>query len=734
MGTSLIITDNSIEFYKLKNQNDSNPLFDGPLIYNPPIFPKSKDKTILELAKSQALMDWNRNLHGYKIGNSSVYILNNGNPFESIEELYAFIQKHLLVGLPKEEHQSVLDQCILHLHQGGLLHAAGIAVSQKFLKGSSHPTPFFDFSIELYPLYTGIGIKEKLTLREIYLPDKGRCQSVLESSDLNFNVEHYSTLEHKHGHYGQVTANSLKTRAYISKPLCHMLEVDYIDKPDNTNLNLDVSVFSLFSYLTWPASLILKHFGFLSDINPESIEIEKRWLKTLKGFIDGANETLSEKRTNSRQFKNHQTKTYTMLSEVFSSISKQKHAVRSLGKQFNRFQLTQEKLRGCITSLRVIEHSQEHAKMHIKNLQWTISLLVNELNQIKQYLSTLGEHYPNLTISLKKSLLKAEQEIEQRSMVIKLLKNGGEIDRLLETIDSDQQQINQGKTKLNQHLDKVEGYYQSEIRKANHQDSQIHAEDENTESFQQQLFKLESAFNKLKKHYAKLQTNTDLIEYLEIRRTIIEEFKVFERNYLQSKDKLAKYTENMDLLNNKLDFEQHLEKIAQEVIQTADLFEQLSITQLSRETQLRALSEGYTNPQKLLTYEKLLTSSLEQAVHSAQKEIFQNFRLKCTRMMDNYSDPDGYIFNGWFTAGEWGKQNASRARAFKTKLAKSGSIVEIKVLLSEEYHSAIKEVGNPNGTYCQNLSDLLSEAHKFFSDEVEPEAKNDLSLLTRAII
>ncbi len=195
-----VIRDNTLYFNTQAQlpPSDCDILPEG-VFYEGPVFRPSED--FMDAVRKQVARDWRGDTHSYFVGHSTVFDQNDGANFNSDAEVFDFIKEHLLAGIPKGQREQAFLLCLPHLHQGGLMHAAGYEIFDKYNQYVDGIKPFFDYKITLYPLTDGIGIEEKLIPKYISVPSRDPRRKgdeivhiVSEDEDLSGEVVHFARL------------------------------------------------------------------------------------------------------------------------------------------------------------------------------------------------------------------------------------------------------------------------------------------------------------------------------------------------------------------------------------------------------------------------------------------------------------------------------------------------------------------------------------------------------------
>lgn len=721
---SIIAKMNSMKFDEL-TQEQSSDLLLAPLAYLPPIFPSNRKIPYQQQAQAQAISDWNRNMGHYFIGDKSISALREGAKFSSIEELNHFIISHLLIGMPTDEHRTMLEQSILHLHQGGILHSANIAIHQQLTNGFERPVPSFKFKVTLFPLETGIGFQESLKLSELYLPKSEEILLTSENPETLFlDVEHYSKLELAPG-YGNVSAATLKTTINASEFIKEQLSITEHLNLQEPQASAEQQTSGLTSYLSKITSLLRVLWRSGSAETVDSRELEQAYIKTIDMVLE-KNKTLYHGETEEI---NGQSRLLFQLNqknaETFQQLSDASHQLSPANKTFNQCQQALLKLKTVYSEPVNVDHSPvqiSHAQIviddYLPELERKIELLKHQQQAIKPVASQAIQHQLQRHIDQLQTKAKHVEWLAKTLATPNLYKDEF-VSNIAKQHQSFSQQAQQLFDILNETIEQESLYHSmlsAHISLTEEQQQQLDKRTERLVQLSSQQDALSASIEKLNLDFK--QNRFQQPQYASDRKSIIEQLQVVEFDALQLQ---RFYT---DTTINELIGQTYALKslIAAQSQQSKTLTQQLTkllanINNLYDKSIER--SQAYQEPEAFLT-DVDMPQRLTDAIDAAYQQSFKQLKEKVVNDLEPYynSPFPNRILNEVWSSSIWAKHNQPRAQAFvEESIAQSTSFSDLYQTLYREHKSASQEVVNRQGQYCLLLKKLTEHVASFLTEK-----------------
>ncbi len=730
MSVSIAATTNSLKFDQLKCQISNSALFEGPLEYRTPIFSASQNLTLKQQAENQALLDWNRCIKNYYIGSNSLFELREGKFFNSIDELYLFIKQSLLIGMSEDEHQEMLEQSIFHLHQGGILHSAGIALSNQFLRGSEYPTPVFSFKVVLYPMETGIGIEENLKLKHILTPDS-LVYSAEDNDDLSLNVKHYGALERNPG-FSNVAALSIHTDVQISEKVLTILDIKPNHSFDRLPLQLNPKTFSWLSYFTWPAELLFDSLAWQSSLSKEQHQAEVKWLTTFDIYL---NHIKQKQQSAIKQLQHQQEKIdnlNTLKDTLASQIEKNNALLSPIKAGLANTTNQLEQFSDLLSNTSSDSHSQQQRAKFLVTLQAFQDSLTEHLSNLNQAIK-LAEYlespfYFRLK-QLKQTVLNKKSKVSQLQRVVANpnISNTDEIislSKALKLLLTDNEELQQAFSSIEERIAETSTKAESASLEFNSRIITTHKNlQEHNQELAAQLDALEDAITELKFKLKAIASQEEYVQYLKCRDKIFSLFRSIgdidpcNLNSEQVTRSLA------DLLSAQDKVKNSLVKIKARI----DIFNTVMLVKSS--DYLEFISQ-YRNPLSII--ERLSgCSKLKEQLAELKEQFVSEFKSATLAKLTRYSDPDGIVpfTKGWLFAGQWGKHHAARARTFSKSLGTCCTVEDTFLALEREKQYIETNFIKQDGEYCKLIADHLTIVKMVVNDDIiEQLAPNETAL------
>ena len=731
MVKSIIAVENSQHFASLEETPSQNPFLHQYLPYEAPLFVASDHLTIQQQAEQQALMDWQRNIHRIKIGTTTVATLRDGKPFEDINDLYGFLSEHLLVAFDEEQKLPYLHQAIIHLHQGGLLHSAGIGISQITLRGLNFPTPSFEFNITLYPTTKGIGIEENLKLKQIGLPD-GSCLDINDTNrdQVFFNVQHHALLELTTAAEVQVEARPVHSHIELSPEAISKLALQSLitsPSPKEDTASETGSWFSTLFQLPLPsfsASLSSSETKIPSTL----IEREQRWLEAFETFIQNQNQLRVAQNSSIQSDYRLSLKYQQMISEISPILLNIQEQKKPVEPTLNEIQTLIEKFVQLKKQISRNLYHPADANFFKEQLKNYLEHLQSHQQKLMAFIYPLQQSPSSISPDIETYLTALNEKIASCNLLIETVMDPNthlaKID--LTSQVSTLKQLTDQKISLDRRFMQACDTQTGEQSQALNLVSQYETLSQHIQRRRNRHEELLPLLDQLKTEFATLSAFKSYPTYSEQREAITQKFKAYEAQQLPIVPHEHDTSTPPDFIQrikgqetNAHELLQGSQALAEEVKMFYD-----EISQQLRE--VKTLYDEYRAPLDFVDETLLHNPAEYEAISDAVSQLTQLIKEQVFNHLREYSHPK----KPFHLMSNWNCHNIPQSKKFQTELKATRDLPQLYIALKSEYDLTKETVYNPEGSYRLSLKNALDKVVPYILPSQLPQLNEQAAIQT----